>query len=239
MPRPLLLIVGALGLVALWYGAWSAIVAPDVARVKASVAHHYTQLRTANRNVSLEADAVEAAGFPFAFNVRVTRATLSMVDGDETFAVSIPSLTLQTTDSSQGTYRVALPATVEALYAKNGAAPEHYSVTMDRVPKLSLSAKDAKQACGPLAGKPCEDVAADAPLISYAVGLPSRIVLHMQLGAKSRDAAFDLIAIDVPIYQEIPTSMSSPLQLFVGILREALVFNTPGNEVVPVSPAAP
>lgn len=223
------LIASAVGLG--WFGVWSLMMAPDVARVKASMDHHYQQLRTHSRAMSLEADSVTASGFPFAFNVRVNRATLSMVDGDETFAISIPSLTMTSSDSSQGTYRVHLPNTVEGLYAKNGQAPEHYLVTADSLPKLNLSAADANKPCGPLQGKVCVDVAKAAPLISYAVGLPGAITLHMQLGSESRDATFNLPTINVPIYQPIPMDMSRELQLFVGVLREALVFKTPGNEV--------
>ena len=92
----------ALALVLAWFGIWSVIMAPDVTRVKASIDHRYQQLRTHSRLMSLEADSVSASGFPFAFNVRVDRATLSMVDGDETFAISIPSLTMSVSDSGQG-----------------------------------------------------------------------------------------------------------------------------------------
>ena len=37
--------------------------------------------------------------------------------------------------------------------------------------------------------------------------------------------------INVPIFQPIPADMSLPLEIFVGMLREALVFKTPGNEL--------
>lgn len=205
--------------------------AADVARVKASIDYHYQQLRSQSRIMSFEADSVAASGFPFAFNIRVVRATLSMVDGDETFAVSIPALTMASSDSGQGIYRVMLPSAMEALYAKNGSAPEHYVVTADEMPKLNLSAADASKPCGPIVGTPCVDVAEDAPLISFAVGLPKSITLRLQLADKTRDARFEMPAIHVPIYQPIPNDLTRPLQLFVGVLREALVFNTRGNEV--------
>lgn len=225
------LLAAAFALILAWFGIWSLLMADDVARVKASIDHHYQQLRSVNRTMSLVADSVAASGFPFAFEITVKRATLSMVDGDETFAISIPALTMKATDSGQGTYRVTLPETIEALYAKNGQAPEQYRVTMNTTPKLNLSAADASKPCGPLMGRACADVAADAPLVSFALGLPSSITLHMQLDDKTRDARFELPVIDVPMYQPIPRDMSRPLQLFVGVLREALVFNTPGNEV--------
>ncbi|MFZ4540350.1 MAG: hypothetical protein ACOYNL_00890 [Rickettsiales bacterium] len=210
-----------------WFIVWNILMAADIARVKTSIAYHYKELRTVNRTLSLEADAVYATGFPFRFDIAVKRATLSMVDGEETFAISIPLLTMEKTDSGQGTYRVILPSTVEALYAKNGSAPENYIVSADVMPKLNLSA--SKEMCGPLQGKRCSDVPADAPLVSYAIGLPKSITLHMTLANESRDANFTMPSIDIPIYQPIPKDMSRPLQLFVGVLREALVFKTPTN----------
>ncbi len=220
-----------LAVTALWFLIWHALMADDVARVEATMAHHNQRLRETNRNVSLRADAISAAGFPFAFRVRVEQFALSMVDGDETFAVSIPELTMALSDRGQGVYRVNLPASVDALYAKNGAAPEYYKATADVVPKLNLSAADAKQPCGPLVGKACVDVAADAPLISFALGLPKTITLRMALADETRDARFEFPAIAVPIYQPIPPDPSRALQLFIGVLREALVFHTRGNEI--------
>mgnify|MGYP000113646226 CR=1 FL=1 len=119
-----------------------------------------------------------------------------------------------------------LPATVQARYVKDGAQ-EHYRVTMNTIPQLALSAADATALCGPVVGQRCVDVATDAPIISFAVGLPNSITLHMELGDAARDATFQLPPITVPIFQPIPTDISRPLELFVGVLREALVFKTP------------
>lgn len=210
------LVAGALALVFAWFLLWHWLMAGDVARVKASLTHHYQQMRTAHRTMSLEADAVASTGFPFAFRVRVTRATLSMVEGEETFAISIPSVTLTPLDSRAGRlYRVHFPKRVEALYAKNGAAPEHYDVTFTGTPTLTLRAEGAG--------------AANAPLTHYALGLPPQMTLQMHTAEKARVARFDLIPQESSIYREIPTDMSRPLQLFVGVLREALVFDTAGH----------
>ena len=216
----------ALAVALAWYGIWSVLVAADVARVKNSIAYQYQHLRTANRFVSLEADSVSAAGFPFAFHVVVRRATLSMVDGNETFAVSIPELTMEKMDSAQGIFRVILPNTVQALYAKDGQAPEHYLARVDAMPVLNLSAQDATNPCGFGTDRACPPVAADAPLVSYALAVPKAISVHMELAADARDVTFDLapMALPVPVYQPIPANMSGPLQLAVGVLREALVY---------------
>ncbi|MDX2094626.1 MAG: hypothetical protein SFW64_01605 [Alphaproteobacteria bacterium] len=209
------LVVGALALVFAWFLLWHWLMAGDVAQVEASIHHYYQQMRTAHRTMSLEADAVVSTGFPFAFGVRVTRATLSMVEGEETFAISLPSVTLTPLDSRAGLYRVHFPKRVEALYAKNGAAPEHYDVTFTGTPTLTLRAEGAG--------------AANAPLTQYALGLPPQMILQMRTAEKARVARFDLIPQAASVYREIPTDLSRPLQLFVGVLREALVFDTPGN----------
>ncbi len=216
-----------LAIVVIWYGIWSWLMAADVARVQASITHQYQAMRTTSQVMSLEADAVSATGFPFRFAVKVKRATLSMVEGDESYAISIPELTMEAMDSDAGTYRVQLPATVQALYAKAGSAPEHYTVTMSVIPKLNLSASESTQSCGPMTGHACPTVAKDAPLISYALQIPKSVTLHMVLGADARDAEFTSpMAVDVPIYQPIPNDLRGALQLAVGTLREALVFKT-------------
>jgi hypothetical protein len=225
--RRLAIIVG-LGLAALaaWYATWYFSMAPQVKRIESSIAHHYQALRAGGAAMSLRADAIYAAGFPFDGHLVVENTTLSLVEGEETFAVSIPKLRLELADAGLGTYRVQLPATVKALYAVNGQPPEHYTVSADTLPKLNLSAQDGKTRCGPLSGQRCADVAADTPLISFALGLPRTITLRMTLGEESRDARFDMIPIDVPVYQPIPGDLRRPLQLFVGVLREALVFKS-------------
>jgi hypothetical protein len=210
----------------LWLGVWMLIMRGDVARVEASLKHHNEALRTASAYVNLKVDDVHATGFPFRFQVAVVRPTLSMVDGDESFSVSYDRVLLTPMDAGQGRYRVELPPEVEAMYAKSGAAPEHYFVVADVVPKLNLSAADSTKPCGPLVGKPCADVAADAPIISYAVGFPPSITLTMTLNGESRAANFTLPSLAVPIFQPIPAQVARPLQLFVGVLREALVYKT-------------
>ena len=209
-----------------WYGIWNWQMAGDVARVKASIAYQYKHLREYDQKTSFEYDDVFATGFPFRYGIGIKRPTLSMVDGDETFAVSIPLVTLELVDSAEGKYRVNLPASVQALYAKNGQAPEHYVVTPDAMPEIYLSAADAGKPCGVRVGAPCPEVAKDAPLISYEVAMPKSLTLHMQLGDDAKDANFGPFLLSAPVDRAIPQDMSGPLQLFVGILREALVFHT-------------
>ncbi len=213
-------------LIVLWLAVWMLMMRGDVARVEASLKHHNEAFRTANTYVNLKYDDVHATGFPFRFQVAVVRPTLSMVDGDESFSVSFAKVLLTPTDAGQGRYRVDLPPEVEALYGKNGAVPEHYFVSADVVPQLSLSSADSKKPCGPMVGKTCEAVAADAPLISYAVGFPPSITLTMTLNGESRAASFKLPSVPVPVFQPIPSQVAGSLQLFVGVLREALVYKT-------------
>ena len=216
----------ALVLGGVWYGIWSWQMAPDVTRVKASIAYQYAHLRERDQKTSLQYDAVFATGFPFRYGIGITRPTLSMVDGDETYGVSLPSVTLELVDRAQGTYRVELPKTFEALYAKNGQTPEHYVVTPQPLPEVHVSAADATKPCGIRFSVSCPDMAADAPIISYDVTMTKTLTLHMQLGDEAKDANFGPMLISGPVNLPIPQDMGEPLQRLVGILREALVFQT-------------
>lgn len=220
------LIAVFIALMLAWLAVWYYLMSDDVVRVKASLDQQTIKLRSHNHAVRLKADAVYATGFPFRFRVAVERATLSMVDGEETFAVSLPLVFLNASYAAQGTYRVTIPQPIEALYAKAGAAPENYQVNATPMPEIYLSAQDGKTRCGALTGVRCQSRDARAPFASYGVALPASVTLHMQLATESRDAAFNFITTPVPLYQPIPEDVSYPLQIFVGMLREALVFKT-------------
>ena len=220
-------VVAFLGVVLLWYGAWHWLMSDDVARVKASIEYQNQQFKTANNYVVFKAESVEANGFPFHFRVRVNKPTLSMIFNQETYAVSFPYALLELTDSDQGRYRVNVPATFDALYATDGAAPEHYTVTADHVPDMLVRAQANSSLCSGLPGtKQCPPVAADAPITTYAVALPSAITLHMELNGESRDAKFDLMSVNIPLFMDIPKNIDRPLEIFVRVLREALVYKT-------------
>jgi hypothetical protein len=210
---------------ALWYGAWRALMAPQVAQVKASIAHHDAAIRAINRSASLRADGVSPAGFPFGFRVRVARPTLAEIWSKVSYAVSFESVELERVNTKEGRYRLILPDTVEAIYAEDGKAPERYVVKASTVPAVLLRATESSSRCPNIPGvKPCPPAADGAPLISFAVSLPSQLTLDASMSGQTKQIGFTFIAMEIPVFHAIPSNLSRPLQLFVGMLREALVF---------------
>lgn len=224
--RQLFIILGVLlALTAGYYGLWHYQLSDDVARVEATIAHHNAEFRKHNRWVTLKADSVGPVGFPFASRVRVTRPTMTFVSSDETYGVSLPWAELTLRDSASGAYEVTYAPRLEAVFAKSGQAPEEYFVTPHELLRVLLRAQpDSRQCSNFPGGERCAAVAETDPLISYAVQLPSRLTLTMELNGQSKDAQFQMIALAIPVYQHIPPEMDHPMQLFVGMLREALVF---------------
>lgn len=209
-----------------WFLAWRSMMAPQVAQVKASIDHHYRAIKARTPTATLKADAVYATGFPFGFRVAVDRPTLTQVWGKESYAVSLPRVELSRVDAAQGRYRVTLPATFDAMYATEGAAPEKYSITLNAVPAVLLRAQGDSRACSGLSGAvPCAAVAADAPLISYAAQLPGQLVLEVSLNGSRKQIGFTLPSLGVPVFFAIPDTAAQPLQTFVGMLREAMLFS--------------
>jgi hypothetical protein len=210
-----------------WYVAWRAMLSADVARVKTSIAFQDQRFKTVNRFITFKANAVQPSGFPFHFRVVVKRPTLTMISGQETYAVSVDEISLTPVDSGQGRYRVSAPATVDALYAVSGGALENYRVTLSSVPALLLRAQGDSRECMDMPGSAsCADVAADAPLISFAVQMPASLTLHATLNSDSRDIGFTFTPLNIPLFATIPANIDGPLQIFVGMLREALVYHT-------------
>ena len=227
MGQILKVIVIVLVLIAGWYGAWRWMMSDDVARVRASIDYHNTAIKALDRNIILKADEVSASGFPFHFQVKVKRWTLSAIHTPRTFGVSLPEVTLEPTDSGQGRYRVLLPATFDALYTEDGGVLENYKVTMSSVPQVAVRAQADSNQCSPLPGQAhCKDVAVDAPIITYATEIPATITLHMELNGEAKDAAFQLTPVSIPVFMNIPADVGGSLELFVGVLREALVYHT-------------
>lgn len=230
MRRLVIAVAVVIALTGGWYGIWHSMMSGDVARVQASLEHHNQRIKEHNRYLVLKADKVEAAGFPFAFRVVVTRPTLSMIFNRETYAVSLPEVLMEPVDSGQGRYRVTLPATFDALYAIDGSAPENYKVTISPVPQFALRAAGDSTKCSLLPGGPkCEPVGETAPILTYASEMPKTLTLHMELNGQKRDAAFNMFAFQLPVFREIPKEMDGPLEMFIGILREAMVYKTKGN----------
>ncbi|MEJ0009255.1 MAG: hypothetical protein WDN72_01180 [Alphaproteobacteria bacterium] len=87
-----------------------------------------------------------------------------------------------------GSYAVTAPATFDAVFALPENAPEHYSITLSEVPQILLRAQGPSTACPNMPGlKPCDAVAADAPLVSFAADMPSNP--HPHRFAEWRDQA--------------------------------------------------
>lgn len=224
-----ILIICALVLfaIAAWYGVWTWMVSGDVARIEKTIAYHNTRIKNANTSTQLRANKVHAVGFPFHFRVRVEEPTLSSVTGDETYSLSFDYVELTPRDASEGSYVVTYPNLVHALYAKSGSAPEIYTASADQPIALLVRALGNSQQCSGMPGaQRCPDAAPDAPIISLAAGLPAQLTLSMTLNGQTKQALFQLPSVQVPIYQTIPEDWQSPLTLFVGVLREALVYRT-------------
>lgn len=225
--KKLLWIMLPLVVIGAWYLIWRAMLSDDVARVEATLMHHNEQFRTHNRWVNLKSDGVSRAGFPFDFRVRVDRPTLTLVWGEETYGLSLPWAELRLRDQASGTYEVTYAPRAEAVYAVSGRAPEEYFVTpREPIAVLMRAQGDSRQCSFLPGGQRCPAVGPTDPLISFAAQLPAKLTLTMELNGESKDAQFTLIPLDMPIYQRIPVEMDRPLQLFVGILREALVYRT-------------
>jgi hypothetical protein len=225
MKKALLILATLLILFAVWYGVWRASMSTDVKRVESSITYQNQQFREKNRWVTLKADAVRPHGFPFKSRVRIVRPTLTFVWGDETYGASFPWLDLEPRDRDSGTYAVEHSPYVNAVYAKSGQAPEEYKVTPKEPLHVLLRAQGDSRECLNLPGsRPCAAVVADAPLISYAVQIPASLAITIELNGETKDVSFQLMALNMPIYQKIPTDMDRPLELLVNILREAMIF---------------
>ncbi len=188
-----------------WFITWRSMMAADVATIQASIKHRYDTIKAVSPHTTFKADDVYATGFPFSFRVAVHRPTLTQIWGGETYAISFEKLELARANDSR--FKVLLPQTFDSMYAKDGAAPEQYRVSLNEVPQAWLEGTNVA-------------------LTKYGVLLPRKLVLDVSLNGQTKKIGFDF-PLALPVSAEIPLDASRPLQLFVGMLREAMVFSKP------------
>ncbi len=221
--RKLLLISLALIIgTALWYQSWNAAMKPHVARINQSITHYNQQFKTSNYRATFKSESVRASGFPFAHMVVIDKPNLAMVWGQETYAVETECIELHFEDAGQGRYRLVLPDAIHALYAEAGKAPEAYKVNVENSPTLWARVMDTSSFCK---GESCQ-AKPDAVLSEIGFQPNGDITLDASLGDKTQKIGFPIMALPKPLFMPIPNDPSRPVSLFVGMLREALVFNT-------------
>lgn len=220
-----LLLLIFLVLTGVYYAIWRNALADDVERVKITIAHHNEMYRAKNRWVTLKTDDIYPVGFPFSSRVRVDRPTLTFVWGKETYGVSLPWAELSLRDAESGTYVVTYAPTLEAVYAESGQAPEEYTVTPRQTLAVLVRAHGDSRECSFLpSGQRCKPVSPTDPLITYAVQLPDNLTIDMTLNGRTREAGFQLVSINIPLFRRFPEEADRPVQMLVNILREALVY---------------
>lgn len=191
-----------------WFVAWKSMMAADVAHVEASIKHRYEAIKAVSPHTTFKVDGVYATGFPFKFRVAVHRPTLTQIWGGETYAISFEKIELDVASDNQSLYRFKSPREFDAMYAKDGSAPEQYRIALSDAARISLQSD-----------------APGGPLTRYAAQLPQKLVLDVTLNGQTKQIGFDFpFALPMPIFTTIPADASRPLQIFVGMLREAMVF---------------
>lgn len=202
-----LIIIVALLLVATggWFVAWKSLMADDVARVQAGITHRYEAIKAVSPHTTFKVDGVYATGFPFTFRVAVHRPTLTQIWGGESYAISLEKLELTRVNDQR--FEVLAPAEFDSMYAKDGQAPEQYRIRLNEV----LSPWLEGQGDG---------------FTKYGVQLPKKLVLDVTLNGQTKQIGFDF-PLSLPYSADIPADASRPLQIFVGMLREAMVYSTP------------
>lgn len=188
-----------------WFIAWRSMMADDVALVEANVKHHSRAIKAATPSAAFKVDGIAATGFPFKFRVVVHRPTLTQIWDGESYAVSFEKVELE---KSGDRYRVIAPAQMDAMYAKTGNAPERYRITLSEVPALLLKAKEGQE-----------------PFTEFAAQLPRKLVLDATLNGTTKQIGFDFMPLNIPVFMLIPSDATRPLQIFVGMLREAMVYS--------------
>lgn len=207
MPNKLLI---AAGVVVISYSGWWYVNAGNLRdEVKLAIEEVQHHIRVGNPSARLHIDGISRAGFPLMPKASIENARISVVYGDETFAVETASMHVSR-GSKDGEYRFEIPAnTGGAMYAKEGAAPEEYRFTWDNA-VIMHSMGDG----------------GTTRISDVAFSLPESITIDATLGDATKKIGFTFDSIKqfaAARIQPLPKDVSSAVMLMVGTLREALV----------------
>lgn len=201
MRKILVIIIIALLLICSWYGVWWLMMRDDVKALANSFDHQGLGIRAATPSAALKADGVYASGFPFAFRVTLHRPTLTQIWQGESYAISTEKIEIARDNDR---YRLYAPETFDAMYAVQGKAPERFTIKLNEVPAILLRNKQEGGA-----------------FREFAAQLPRKLVLNVELSGQVKQIGFDFMPLNVPIFLPVPADVSRPLQIFIGMLREA------------------
>lgn len=207
-------VLGLLVLTAVWYGVWSSLVSDHVEKVKATIHYHNQQFKSVRPTMVLKAEKVSATGFPFRQAVKIDRLSWSMIEGKETYLITTDVIEVE--PMGGGEYRFHPTDQYDAMYAKDGDAPEHYHVVISDVPGLVMKAEDSKP---------------ETPMTGFKLFLPKVMATSMSLNGETVGANFEMPNYNFLVYLPVPKDVSRELWLMVGVLREALVYRTPPSNV--------
>lgn len=204
-----------------WYVKWSASMEPHITRVEQTIDAYNQRFKTSAYRATLKANGIYASGFPFQKTVVIDTPNMAMVWNNETYAIEAEYLKLHFEDKAQGRYSVSMPEEIQALYASPNTAPEAYKVSINTPPSIWLRVKDTRPQCK------TQDCMATPEALLSEVGIQPNgtILLSAAMKDRSEQIAFPLQAIPKPYFLALPNDPSRAVSLFVGMLREALVFN--------------
>jgi hypothetical protein len=207
------LVIVALMLFA-YYLRWSTGAEAYRDEVLANIAHHQQRFNAGNNvsQLSIAYESADVTGFPFAKSVRLYRPSVRLALGAEQFYIDSATMELTPQDEANKRYAVVISPDLSVGYKSGQAAQETYRVHIREAPKIWLQAREG-------------DADSSAMWAEYGVAFVSnKLILDVSNQAKSEQIGFPTMATQMPLWGSIPSNVNYPVQMFVGMLREALVF---------------
>lgn len=196
------LIVAFLGYSASWY--WDA--AAFRTQVETTLADYNTKVKIQNPRVTIKYGALHVRGFPLHTDVIMEKPEII---SDEIMRVVRASAgKLRFRKEGEGATWKVIPEGPFAVSSVRGNTTKIYGWDVDAMPKIWLSLVNQMREI------PGNDIK------KIGVQLPEKTVLHVQVGDVKRMAEFKFATVPVPLWQDMPHDIVSPLDFFIALLEE-------------------
>lgn len=187
-----------------WFLMWEGDAEEHVQAVQQSINRQEKIWNRAGGRVSLDYDELIASGFPFYMEIRLLRPNFSAVVDGRRIRIHGPYLSFIPEDDDKWQYRLEfLPDFTVSL------GNEEYYVHLYHIPELLVHA-------------PPNHLARTINTSEYGVQLPSKWLVGIEHGQKTRKVRFQYTPTEEPLWRYVPKDIRSPLRWFKALLREAV-----------------
>lgn len=195
-----------------YYLKWSGGAEEHRKQILKNLEHYEQVFTTPTAKLSFDYAAAKLDGFPFAKRVKLYQPSVTVQVGKEYYYIAANSIVFIPQGENRNRYQLEVSHDMSSSYKADNIEQENYRLYISGMPKIWLQTER---------GRSADDLIWN----EFGTAFETRtLVIDVSYGDKSEKIGFTPIPTTAPIWSKIPSFTHYPIQLFVGMLREAMIY---------------